>query len=192
MACGKSSLALQHHYHQSRRGREGLLLTCGDRSGTEMITSRTGMQAPARGVEPETDIIELVSDVEELGYLVIDEAQFLTYVQVEQVAWLVDHRGIEVTCLGLTTDFRTSLFEGSRRLLELADVVQRLQVQGLCWCGEIATHNARVDERGVVARNGEAVLLGDTTTEDAAGGFYYELLCRKHHLEGDAGPAAGA
>ena len=189
MSCGKSSLALQHNYHQSKRGRQGLLITCGDRAGAGIVTSRTGLQADAVDIDVLTDVRWLVESHDRVDYLVVDEAQFLTPFQVEELAWLVDHEDLDVTCVGLTTDFRTNLFEGSKRLLELSDVVQKLQVEGLCWCNAVATQNARVREDRTIISEGETMVIGDTEFGVTDGGevFSYELLCRKHHLEGNTG-----
>ena len=96
-----------------------------------------------------------------IDYLICDEVQFYTPEQVEQLAKLVDEMGIDVFAFGITADFRTQLFPGSRRMIELADRVQVLQVEALCWCGRRATHNARVVD-GVMVVEGEQVVVGDT------------------------------
>lgn len=79
-----------------------------------------------------------------VDYLICDEAQFYTPAQVEQLARVVDEMRVDVYAFGITSDFRTALFPGSQRMIELADRVQTLQVEALCWCGHRATHNARV------------------------------------------------
>ena len=83
---------------------------------------------------------------------------------------------------GILTDFRTRLFPGSARLVELADRTHVLQVEALCWCGERATHNART-ENGEMVVEGEVIVVGDveqdTVAEPADVG--YEVLCRQHH-----------
>ena len=75
-------------------------------------------------------------------------------------------------------DFRTKLFPGSARLVELADRVQTLQVEALCWCGERATHNARTVD-GKMVTEGEQVVVGDVSTSSKVA---YEVLCRRHHM----------
>jgi thymidine kinase len=116
---------------------------------------------------------------------VCDEAQFYSPPQVEQLAQLVDEMGVDVYAFGITADFRTRLFPGSQRLIELADRVQVLQVEALCWCGARATHNARTID-GVMVVEGEQVVVGDTLADDddgTAGGVVgYEVLCRRHHM----------
>jgi thymidine kinase len=115
-----------------------------------------------------------------VDYLICDEAQFYTPAQVEQLARVVDEMGIDVHAFGITSDFRTELFPGSRRLIELADRVQVLQVEALCWCGRTATHNARIVD-GVMVVEGEQVVVGDTSAS-SAGVVEYEVLCRRHYM----------
>ena len=79
---------------------------------------------------------------------------------------------------GILSDFRTSLFPGSMRLIELADRVNPLQVEALCWCGLRATHNARIVD-GRMTREGDQLVPGDTSPDAEV---VYEVLCRKHHM----------
>ena len=189
MDCGKSTLALQIDHNQSRQGRRGLLLVRHDRSGPARITSRLGLSRDAIEVTELMDLRELVAGRKAAGsrvdYVVVDEAQFLDPDQVEQLADLVDDAGVDVYAFGISTDFRGRLFPGSQRLLELADSVQRLQVEVLCWCGRLGQLNARVVD-GVVAREGEQVVIGDTAGGTAD--VRYQVLCRRHYRSGDLGP----
>jgi thymidine kinase len=196
MNCGKSTLALQVHHNQSRQGRHGLLITQGDRSAAARITSRVGLSAAAREIDPSTDLRVLVRDRWAAGhrvdYLIVDEAQFLTGDQVDQLAELVDESHVDVYAFGLTTDFRTRLFPGTRRLLEVADVVSRVQVEVLCWCGLPGLLNARV-VGGAVVRSGETVVVADTAPAAADGrevAVRYQVLCRRHHVRGELGPTS--
>ncbi len=97
---------------------------------------------------------------------------------------------MEVYTFGLITDFRGELFEGTKRLLELADERVPLQVEARCWCGARATHNARV-VNGEVVTEGEIIVVGDTadpTTPPLFGDMVrYELLCRRHYRDGELG-----
>ena len=95
-----------------------------------------------------------------VDYLICDEAQFYSAAQVEQLARVVDEIEVDVFAFGITADFRTRLFPGSQRLIELADRVQVLQVEALCWCGRRATHNARTVD-GVMVTEGAQVVVGD-------------------------------
>jgi thymidine kinase len=189
MDCGKSTLALQMHYNHARQGRRGLVLTRNDRSLGAQVTSRIGLAHEAIEVTDELDLIALVraqwAAGERLDYLICDEACFYTVDQVEQMADLVDRHDVDVFAFGLATDFRTRLFPATQRLFELADEVARLQVEVLCWCGREGQLNARIVD-GVVAREGEQVVIGDT---EATAVVRYQVLCRRHHRAGDLGPA---
>lgn len=197
MDCGKSTLALQVDHNQSRQGRSGLLLTQGDRSGAPAISSRVGLRRPAVELDDGTDVRLLVRDRWAAGarvdYLIVDEAQFLTAAQVEQLAQLVDESHVDVYAFGLTTDFRARLFGGTQRLFELADDVQRIQVQVLCWCGLPGLLNARVVD-GEMVREGATVVVADTvpaegSDHDGEPAVRYQVLCRRHHRSGQLGPA---
>jgi thymidine kinase len=193
MDCGKSTLALQMDYNHSRQGRRGLVLTRHDRSLGPRVTTRIGLAHEAIEVTDDLDLVAMVrqrwADGERLDYLICDEACFYTLAQVEQMADLVDVHDVDVFAFGLATDFRAELFPASRRLFELADEVARLQVEVLCWCGRVGQLNARV-VAGVVAREGEQVVIGDTG-EHASHEVRYQVLCRRHHRAGDLGPAGG-
>src|SRR5664280_1145738 len=179
MDCGKSTLALQMDHNHAARGRVGLIFTRQDRAGRDRLSSRLGLEVVAREVTDETDFWTEVLDRRTHGarvdYLICDEAQFYSPVQVEQLARLVDEMGVDVFAFGITADFRTSLFPGSQRLIELADRVEVLQVQALCWCGARATHNART-VNGIMVVEGAQVVVGDTAAD--VGEVAYEVLCR--------------
>ena len=100
--------------------------------------------------------------------------------QIDQLARIVDELQIDVFAFGILADFRTRLFPGSARLVELADALQPLQVQPLCWCGEVATHNARTVD-GRMVTDGAQVVVGDT--QDPTAHVAYEVLCRRHHRQ---------
>ena len=139
MDSGKSTLALQMDHNHAVAGRGGLLYTRNDRAGESVVSSRLGLRHPAIEVTDATDfwgdVVQRRQRGERIDYLVCDEAQFYTPAQVEQLAQLVDELGVDVYAFGITADFRTRLFPGSARLIELADRVDVLQVQTLCWCG---------------------------------------------------------
>lgn len=182
MDCGKSTLALQTDHNHRSRGRAGLVLTRLDRAGTSVLSSRLGLQVPAIEVSPEVDLRQLVVDRLSSGnridYVIADEAQFYEPEQIEQLAVVVDELGIDVYAFGIMTDFRTKLFPGSARLVELADRLQLLQVEALCWCGRKALHNARTVD-GVMTVEGDQVMVGDVG--GGAGAVAYEVLCRRHY-----------
>lgn len=193
MDCGKSMLALQLDYNRSREGFTGLLLTRQDRSARPQISSRIGITKPAVEVADDTDLAELVrrswASGRRVDYLIVDEAQFFTEAQVEQMAQLADESQVDVYAFGIATDFQGRLFPGSARLFELADEAVLLQVEVLCWCGRLARFNARVVD-GVVVREGAQVVVADTDTGTTAA-VHYRVLCRMHHRAGDLGPLSG-
>lgn len=181
MDSGKSTLALQMDYNQRRRGLTGLMLASHDRGGKATVSSRLGLSAEAAEVDAHTDLWDYVVDRLSTGagidYLIGDEAQFYTPAQVDDLGRVADELDTPVFAFGILTDFRTRLFPGSARLVELADRVETLQVQTLCWCGRRATHNARTVD-GAMVTEGEQVVVGDTEDAGAVG---YEVLCRHHH-----------
>lgn len=193
MDCGKSTLALQTDHNHASRGRAGLVFTQMDRAGTAVLSSRLGLRTDALEVNPELDLRRVVVDHLSAGgrldYLICDEAQFYTAEQVEQLADVVDEFGIDVYAFGITTDFRTRLFPGSARLIELADRVEVLQVAALCWCGRRGTHQARTVD-GDIVRDGDQVVVGDVQGE-GQGQVAYEVLCRDHHRRGVTANQAG-
>lgn len=186
MDSGKSTLALQLDHNHAARGRAGLIFTRDDRAGQATISSRLGLKAAAIEVSERTDllnhVVQLMSGGGKCDYIVADEAQFYTEDHIEQLARVVDELSIDVYAFGITTDFRTRLFPGSQRLIELADRIEVLQVQTLCWCGARATHNARTVD-GEMVVEGAQVVVGDTAAghDEAAPAVGYEVLCRRHH-----------
>jgi thymidine kinase len=186
MGSGKSTLALQIHHNLTVRGRRGLLFTKLDRDGSQ-VTSRLGVSAPAVEVRSHLDLFDAVTAARPLDFVVCDEAQFYTHDQCDQLARVVDELDIDVYAFGLITDFRGRLFDGTQRMLEVADERVELQVEARCWCGRRATHNARL-VNGVVVFEGETVVVGDTEDDPDQPLFgdvvRYELLCRRHYREG--------
>ncbi|MCU1396454.1 MAG: tdk [Ilumatobacteraceae bacterium] len=186
MGSGKSTLALQIHHNLSSRNLSGLLLTKLDRDGSQ-ITSRLGVSAPAVEVAADLDLFDLAVNYAPLSFIVGDEAQFYSVEQCDQLARVVDELGVDVYAFGLITDFRGLLFDGTKRLLEIADERVALQVEARCWCGQRATHNARL-VNGRVVYEGETVVVGDTEDEPEQPLFgdtvRYELLCRRHYATG--------
>ncbi len=204
MDCGKSTLALQIDHNHARQGRRGMVLVRHDRSGEPQITSRIGLTRKATEVGHETDLRLLVREQWAAGrhvdYLIVDEAQFLSPVQVDQLAELADDVQIDVYCFGIATDFRSMLFPGAARLFELADELQPVQVEVLCWCGQTGRFNARVSD-GEVLRAGDTVVVADTEqplvetsltsrSEGEVNTVRYQVLCRRHFRLGDLGPTS--
>ena len=190
MGSGKSTMALQIHHNLATRELYGLLLTKLDREGAQ-VTSRLGVAAVDVEVEPDLDIYGLAVAHWPIHYLVCDEVQFYTEEQCDQIARCVDDLGVDVFAFGLITDFRGRLFEGTKRMLEVADERVPMQVEARCWCGARATHNARV-VNGQITYEGETVVVGDTGDGNQEQPLFgdvvrYELLCRRHYTSGELG-----
>ena len=185
MDCGKSTLALQMDHNHAARGRVGRIFTSHDRAGESRLSSRLGLTVNAIEVAPDLNfwryVVDSLTSGARIDYLVCDEVQFYSRDQVDQMSRVVDELQIDVFAFGILTDFRTELFPGSARLIELADKVNVLQVEALCWCGARATHNART-ENGEMVTEGDVIVVGDTEQEGApAPEVGYEVLCRAHH-----------
>ncbi|NML54154.1 thymidine kinase [Streptomyces sp. R302] len=182
MDCGKSTLALQIAHNRDARGLQGVIFTRDDRAGAGKLSSRLGLVTEAveapDGLDLYAYLVDQLSQGGKADYVIVDEAQFLAPVQIDQLARIVDDLGLDVYAFGITTDFRTKLFPGSQRLIELADRIEQLQVEALCWCGARATHNARTVDGHMVVE-GEQVVVGDVNTATEVVG--YEVLCRRHH-----------
>jgi thymidine kinase len=193
MGSGKSTVALQVHHNLVRRGLTGVLCTLFDRDGTA-VSSRLGVSRPATEITPDVDLLamarRMLEDEGRLDFLVCDEVQFYAEAQIDQLAAVVDELGADVFAYGLLTDFRGTLFDGTRRMLELADEHVQLGVEARCWCGERATHNARL-VNGELTMEGETIVIGDTVPAGGAPLFgdvvTYELLCRRHYRAGHVG-----
>jgi thymidine kinase len=190
MNCGKSTLALQIHHNARAAGKHCLLFTKHDRGGGT-ISSRIGLSQDAVIVTEDLDlrarVVEVAGTGQPVDVLICDEVQFYTPDQIDQLGEVVDDLDVEVHAFGLLTDFTTHLFPGSKRLLEVADRRQELQVEAPCWCGERGILNARTVD-GVIQRQGQQVVVGDLPQVSLETGrvptVAYEVLCRRHHREG--------
>ena len=184
MNAGKSTTLLQADFNYRERGMKTMLFTAAldDRYEAGRITSRIGLDTGAVLFERDTDIAALAiarHRDEPLACVLVDEAQFLTAAQVDQLAHLADSIGIPVLAYGLRTDFQAQLFEGSARLLALADSL--IELKSVCMCGRKATMNLRVDAEGRAVASGAQTEIG--------GNDRYVALCRRHFVEALAGTA---
>ena len=178
MNAGKSTNLLQSSHNYRERGMNTLLLTpeIDHRAGLGKIASRIGLEAGAQTFRQDDDLHALVEGSEEdsvIACVLIDEAQFLTRPQVEQLAQVSDDLDIPVLCYGLRTDFQGNLFPGSAALLGWADNLTELKT--ICHCGCKATMNLRTDEKGNAIKEGSQVEIG--------GNERYVAMCRKHFRE---------
>ena len=178
MNAGKSTTLLQADFNYRERGMRTMLFTAAvdDRFAPGTITSRIGLAAPATMFDAATDLaaLALTRHAEApLACVLVDEAQFLSAAQVAQLAALADDSGIPVLAYGLRTDFRGALFEGSARLMALADAL--IEIKSVCACGRKATMNLRVDDTGRAVAEGRQTEIG--------GNDRYVALCRRHFGE---------
>ncbi|WP_267381591.1 MULTISPECIES: thymidine kinase [unclassified Sphingomonas] len=175
MNAGKSTNLLQADFNYRERGMATMLFTAGVDTRFERgtITSRIGLSEPAIAFDSGTDLGACVRERharEPVACVLVDEAQFLSGAQVDQLARLCDTTGIPVLAYGLRTDFRGALFEGSARLLAIADSL--VEIKSVCTCGRKATMNLRVDSQGRAIADGEQTDIG--------GNERYVALCRRH------------
>lgn len=180
MNAGKSTTLLQSAYNYRERGMRVEIFTAAldDRYHVGKVASRIGLQADAHLYSDDTDMLAAVENIQpnedkRIDCLLIDEAQFLTKHQVQQLTHLVDELGIPVLAYGLRTDFQGETFEGSKYLLAWADKLVELKT--VCHCGRKANFVVRRDETGKPIRDGEQVQVG--------GNDSYESMCRKHFRE---------
>lgn len=184
MGSSKSANILMVRYNYEERGQYAILLKprTDDRDGEHKIQSRIGLSAPAEYVDDFLKEISKLWNGKETEYLyhgkkvnaiLVDEAQFLSPEEVDALSDIVDFYEIPVLCYGLRTDFLNHLFPGSRRLMEIADVIE--EVPTVCWCGKRAQCNTRYSN-GKIVREGAQIMLESNES--------YVALCRKHYKEG--------
>jgi len=176
MGCSKTAQALITKFNYEEKNMKVLLIkpSIDTRDGADIVRSRIGLEAKAVVLKPEDDVYSLfVERYFDHDAVIVDECQFLKEAQVDQLAEIVMKYNIPVFCFGLSTDFSTHLFEGSRRLFEIAESI--VEIKSVCKCGKKATVNARIDDKGNVVFSGEQVMLG--------GNDRYVPMCRKCWLE---------
>ena len=172
MGSSKTAQALITKFNYEERNMKVLLLkpSTDTRDGADIVRSRIGLEAKAVVVRPEEDLYALVRDsYSDCKAVIVDECQFLTPEQVDQLSEVSIDMDIAVLCFGLRTDFLTHFFPGSMRLMELAESITEIKM--VCYCGAKATVNARLDDEGRVVFEGEQVVLG--------GNSRYRAMCRK-------------
>ena len=164
MGSSKTANALITKFNYEERGRKVWLIkpAIDTRDGEDVVRSRIGLEAKAYVATPDVDLFEEFSKLEGCDVVIADESQFFTAKQIDQLRKIVDELEIPVLCYGLRTDFLTHLFEGSRRLFEVADSI--VEIKTVCSCGNKATVNARIDENGKVVTEGGQILLGGNDT----------------------------
>ena len=148
------------------------------RDGQDVVKSRAGLEKECISIEPNVDIFATVERINHvrmatlektIKWILVDECQFLTEEQVDELSDVVDYLNISVMCYGLRTDFKTKLFPASKRLFELADDIE--EVKTSCECGKKASINARFNSNGTIITEGNQILVG--------GDDLYRAICRK-------------
>lgn len=173
MGSSKTANAIMVQYNYKERGQKVLMVKpqLENRDGERTVLSRCGLSTECVFMEEISGI-----DVSQYDCVIVDEAQFLTKEQVQQLVHIVDDLNIPVIAYGLRADFQGNFFEGSQWLMTWADTIE--EIKTICWCGRKATYNARVVD-GKVVKQGDQILLG--------GSSQYVSLCRKHWANGDLG-----
>lgn len=175
MGSAKTAILLTTAYNFEERGMEYMCLKpiIDNRDNDNIIKSRIGISRECKWIYPDSDIYGMVKTLFEetlvvKDWILIDEAQFLSREQVDQLARIVDDYGSNVICYGLRTDFQSNMFEGSKRLFEIADTID--EIKSTCTCGRKTIINARVDNNGMLVLDGNQVEIG--------GDDKYVALCR--------------
>ena len=177
MGSSKTAQALITKYNYEENDMKVWLIkpSADTRDGAATLRSRIGLEAAVEVIPPEVDIYArfLGSRVRRCDVIIVDECQFMTEKQIEQLRTIVDEQKIPVLCFGLRTDFLTRLFPGSRRLMELADVIE--EIKTMCDCGAKATVNARISDGYIVTEGAQVVLGGNDS---------YIAMCHRCYING--------
>lgn len=177
MGSSKTAQALITKFNYEERGMSVWLIKpqIDNRDGEGMLKSRIGLKARAYELSPNEDVYQSYLKLNnKVDVIIIDECQFLTESHVDQLAMIVIEYDIPVLCFGLRTDFRTKMFPGSKRLMEIADSIT--EIKTICSCEKKATVNVRKDEDGRIITGGEQILIGGNDT--------YTAMCYKCFING--------
>ncbi|MBR6595666.1 MAG: thymidine kinase [Oscillospiraceae bacterium] len=177
MGSSKTAQALITKYNYEENDMKVWLIkpSADTRDGAQVLRSRIGLEAAVEVISPEVDIYArfLGSRVRRCDVIIVDECQFMTEKQIEQLRAIVNEQNVPVLCFGLRTDFLTRLFPGSRRLMELADVIE--EIKTMCDCGAKATVNARISDGYIVTEGAQVVLGGNDS---------YIAMCHRCYING--------
>lgn len=176
MGSSKTAQALITKFNYEERNMKVLLLkpAIDNRDGANTVKSRIGLEKEAIPVKEDENLYDkYTNEYSDCQVIIVDECQFLTPEQVDQLADIVIDKNIPVLCFGLSTDFTTHLFPGSKRLFEIAESIS--EIKSVCACGSKATVNARLDDNGKVVTEGSQVCIG--------GNNRYVAMCRKCWLK---------
>ena len=177
MGSSKTAQALITKYNYEENDLKVWLIkpSADTRDGVRKLRSRIGLEAEVDVIAPEVDVYArfLGGKARRSDVIIVDECQFMTEKQIDQLRAIVDEHNIPVMCFGLRTDFQTRLFPGSRRLMEVADTIQ--EIKTICDCGAKATVNARISDGYIVTEGAQVVLGGNDS---------YIAMCHKCYVKG--------
>lgn len=176
MGCSKTAQALITKFNYEERDMKVMFMkpSVDTRDGENISRSRIGLEAEVIPVSAEQNIYDLYTNsYRSCRVVIVDECQFLTAEQVDELGQIVIDYDIPVLCFGLATDFLTHLFPGSKRLFEIAESIT--EIKSVCRCGAKATVNARLDAQGRVVFKGDQICLG--------GNDRYMAMCRRCWLK---------
>ena len=145
------------------------------RDGAAVLRSRIGLEARVEVIAPDVNVVEryLATQHGKCNVIIVDECQFMTARQIDELRTIVNDYNVPVLCFGLRTDFQTNLFPGSRRLMELADCIE--EIKTMCDCGAKATVNARINDGYIVTEGAQVVLGGNDS---------YIAMCHRCYING--------
>jgi len=177
MGSSKTAQALITKYNYEENDLKVWLIkpSADTRDGADILRSRIGLQAQVEVIPPQTDVYGRFQQTRQghCDVIIVDECQFMTAPQIDQLRAIVNDYNVPVLCFGLRTDFQTKLFPGSRRLMELADCIE--EIKTMCDCGAKATVNARIND-GYIVTEGAQVVLG--------GNDCYIAMCHRCYVNG--------
>ena len=177
MGSSKTAQALITKYNYEENDMKVWLIkpSADTRDGVQILRSRIGLAAAVEVMTPEMDIYTVFNNTRlgQCDAVIVDECQFLTEAQIDQLRAIVNDFNVPVMCFGLRTDFQTKLFPGSRRLMELADCIE--EIKTMCDCGSKATVNARISDGYIVTEGAQVVLGGNDS---------YIAMCHKCYIRG--------
>ena len=177
MGSSKTAQALITKYNYEENDMKVWLLkpSADTRDGVSVLRSRIGLEAEVEIATPDVNIYDqfVAAHAGKCDAVIVDECQFLSSNQIDQLRQIVDDFNVPVMCFGLRTDFQTHLFPGSHRLMELADAIE--EIKTMCDCGAKATVNARIND-GYIVTEGAQVVLG--------GNDCYIAMCHRCYVRG--------
>ena len=177
MGSSKTAQALITKYNYEENNLNVWLIkpSADTRDGAQILRSRIGLEATVEIITPDMDVYEQFrqTQLQTCNVIIVDECQFMTPRQIDELRAIVNDYNVPVMCFGLRTDFQTRLFPGSLRLMEVADTIQ--EIKTICDCGAKATVNARINDGYIVTEGAQVVLGGNDS---------YIAMCHRCYVQG--------